>query len=171
MQAGHPWPLGAHWDGRGVNFAVFSAHAQRIDLCLFDETGRHERKLLTLPARSQDVWHGYLEHAAPGLVYGFRAHGAWRPERGHRFNPNKLLLDPYAREIVGRFEWRDEHCGADPQHPAHMDTRDNAAFALKARVIDARHDWRGDRHLHTPLDRSASGTPGWRCVNPLTCTS
>jgi len=154
MQAGHPWPLGAHWDGRGVNFAVFSAHAQRIDLCLFDETGRQERKLLTLPARSQDVWHGYLEHAAPGLVYGFRAHGAWRPERGHRFNPNKLLLDPYAREIVGRFEWRDEHCGADPQHPAHMDTRDNAAIALKARVIDARHDWRGDRHLHTPLDRS-----------------
>jgi len=154
MKPGHPWPLGAHWDGHGVNFAVFSTHAQRLELCLFDADGGHEVQRLPLPGRTQDVWHGYLSDAAPGLVYGLRAHGPWRPERGHRFNPNKLLLDPYAREIVGRFEWRDEHFGADPQHGGHMDMRDNAAFALKARVVDARHDWQGDRHPHVPLEQT-----------------
>ncbi len=151
LRTGHPWPLGVHWDGHGINVAVFSAHAQRIELCLFDAHGRRELRRIALPAHTQDVWHGYLPDAAPGLVYGFRAHGPWRPERGHRFNPNKLLLDPYAREIVGRFEWRDEHFGADLRHPGHMDMRDNAVHALKARVVDERHDWAGDRHLHRPL--------------------
>ncbi|WP_298824900.1 glycogen debranching protein GlgX [uncultured Piscinibacter sp.] len=154
MENGHPWPLGAHWDGHGVNVAVFSAHAQRVDLCVFDDGGRQELKRLPLPARTQDVWHGYLRGAGPGLVYGLRAHGPWRPERGHRFNPHKLLLDPYAREIVGRFEWRAEHYGADARHGTHMDMRDNATCALKARVVDPRHDWRGDRHPHTPLERT-----------------
>jgi len=151
IQPGHPWPLGAHWDGHGVNFAVFSAHAQRVELCLYDAAGLREIRRVALPAHTQDVWHGYLPEAAPGLVYGLRAHGPWRPERGHRFNPNKLLLDPYAREIVGRFEWRDEHYGADLRHPAHMDMSDNGACALKARVVDERHDWGGDRHPYTPL--------------------
>jgi glycogen operon protein len=148
---GHPWPLGAHWDGDGVNIAVFSAHAQRIELCLFDANGQHELRRVDLPAHTQDVWHGYLPGAAPGLVYGFRAHGPWRPERGHRFNPNKLLLDPYARAIVGRFEWRDEHFGADLRHPGHMDMSDNGVHALKAQVIDESYDWAGDRHPHRPL--------------------
>lgn len=151
LQVGRPWPLGAHWDGHGVNVAVFSAHAQRIDLCLFDADGRAERQRVTLPGHTQDVFHGYLPGAGPGLVYGLRAHGPWRPERGHRFNPHKLLLDPYAREIVGHFEWRDEHFGADLRHPGHMDGSDNAAHALKARVVDDRWDWGGDRHLHVPL--------------------
>ena len=154
MTPGHPWPLGAHWDGHGVNFAVFSAHAQRIELCVYDETGTTELRRVDLPGHTQDVRHGYLSGVKPGLVYGLRAHGAWRPERGHRFNPNKLLLDPYAREIVGNFEWRAEHFGADPEHAGHMDMRDNAAFALKARVVDERYDWNGDRHQHTPLERS-----------------
>jgi glycogen operon protein len=151
IRPGHPWPLGAHWDGHGVNFAVFSAHAQHVELCLYDATGTRELRRITLPEHTQDVWHGYLPDAGPGLVYGLRAHGPWRPERGHRFNPSKLLLDPYAREIVGRFEWRDEHHGADLRHPAHMDMSDNGALALKARVVDDRHDWAGDRHLYTPL--------------------
>jgi glycogen operon protein len=150
IQAGHPWPMGAHWDGHGVNFAVFSAHAQRMELCLFDSSGQHEVQRLALPGHHQDVWHGYLPGAAPGLVYGLRAHGPWRPDRGHRFNHHKLLLDPYAQEIVGRFEWRDEHFAADRQHAGHMDMRDNAAPALKARVVDPRYDWSGDKHLHTP---------------------
>lgn len=154
LQAGHPWPLGAHWDGHGVNFAVFSAHAQRIEVCVFDDSGQREIQRHALTGRTQDVWHGYLPGARPGLVYGLRAHGPWRPERGHRFNANKLLLDPYAREIVGRFEWRDDHFGADAQHGGHMDMRDNGAHALKARVVDERHDWHGDRHPHTPLDRT-----------------
>jgi glycogen operon protein len=149
--AGRPWPLGAHWDGSGIHFAVFSAHAQRIELCVFDEQGRRELSRTPLPGHDHDVWHGYLPDAGPGLVYGYRAHGPWRPDRGHRFNPHKLLLDPYAREIVGRFEWRDEQFGADRQHPAHMDMRDNGPFALKARVVDARHDAPQAAAPHVPL--------------------
>ena len=132
---GRPWPLGASWDGKGINFAVFSAHAQALELCLFDDTGTLESSRLMLPAHTDDVWHAYLPGAMPGLIYGLRAHGPWRPDRGHLFNPHKLLLDPYAREIVGDFEWRDEHFGADRRHPLHMDTGDNAAIALKAQVV------------------------------------
>jgi glycogen operon protein len=148
---GRAWPIGAHADATGVNFAVFSAHAQAIDLCLFDVTGTHEVARLRLPGRSGDVWHGRVEGAAPGLVYGLRALGAWRPDKGHRFNPAKLLLDPYAREIVGRFAWSDEHFAADRTHPKQMDARDNAATALKARVTHDTHDWGDDRPPLTPL--------------------
>ena len=147
---GTPWPLGARWDGSGVNFAVVSAHAQAVALCLFDADG-HETDRLPLPGHTDDVWHGYLPGAAPGLVYGLRAHGLWRPDRGHVFNPNKLLLDPYAREVVGTFAWRDEHFGADRAHPLHPDTRDNAAWALKARVVHDDFDWAGDRPPGVPL--------------------
>jgi len=154
MERGHPWPLGVHWDGRGVNIAVFSAHAQGIDFCVFDEAGAREVKRIALPARTHDVWHGYLEGAGPGLVYGLRAHGPWRPDQGHRFNAHKLLLDPYAREIVGRFEWRAEHFAYDAQHVADMDRRDNAAHALKARVVDWRHDGAGARRPHVPPERT-----------------
>jgi glycogen debranching enzyme GlgX len=148
---GKPWPLGATWDGHGVNFAVVSAHAKSLDLCLFDALGESEISRTPLPGHSHDVWHGYLEGAAPGLIYGYRAHGLWRPQQGQRFNAHKLLLDPYARDIVGRFEWREEHLGADPQHPHHADARDNAAFALKARIVDSAYDWGGDTQPHTPL--------------------
>ncbi|MCU0773648.1 MAG: alpha-amylase family glycosyl hydrolase, partial [Ideonella sp.] len=137
LTAGRPWPLGAHADEQGVNVAVFSEHATAIDLCLFDETGAVEIARHRLPARTHDVFHGYLPGARPGLIYGLRAHGPWHPERGHRFNPAKLLLDPYAREIVGHFEWRDEQFGHDRAHPDRPDPRDNASLALKARVIDA----------------------------------
>ena len=142
---GNPWPLGARWDGQGINFAVFSSHAQAMALCLFDETGTHEVKRLMLPAHTNDIWHGYLPGAAPGLIYGLRAHGLWRPDLGHVFNQNKLLLDPYAREVVGDFEWRDQHFAADRQHPLQMDTRDNATLALKARVVHDSFDWEGDQ--------------------------
>ncbi|MDB5743578.1 MAG: isoamylase [Polaromonas sp.] len=149
---GRPWPLGATWDGQGINFAVFSAHAQAMALCLFDSTGTQEVSQLMLPAHTNDVWHGYLPGAMPGQIYGLRAHGFWRPDRGHRFNPHKLLLDPYAREVVGDFEWRDAHFGADRRHPLHMDTRDNAAFALKARVVHDAFDWQGDQPPCVPLE-------------------
>jgi len=148
LEAGRHWPLGAHWDGEGVNFAVFSANAHGIDLCVFDDDGKREISRTPLPSHGHDVWHGYLRGASPGLVYGLRAHGPWRPERGQRFNPYKLLLDPYAREIVGRFEWRDEHFGADLLHPGHMDMADSGMHALKARVVDDRFDWQGDRKPH-----------------------
>ena len=152
LQPGRPWPLGASWDGRGVNFAVYSGHAHRMELCLFDADGQHEQSRTPLPGHTHDIWHAYLEGAAPGLVYGYRAHGQWRPDRGHRFNAHKLLLDPYAREIVGTYEWRDEQFGGDPRHTGHLDTRDNAAFALKARVVDPRHAAGADAHLHTALE-------------------
>jgi len=151
LQSGHPWPLGAHWDGNGINFAVFSAHAHKMELCLFDETGEHEVARHTLPAHTSDVWHGYLPDARPGQVYGLRAYGPWRPDRGHRFNASKLLLDPYAREVVGSFEWRDEHFGGDRKLPLHPDTRDNATLAPKARVVDEAYDWENDRAPRTPL--------------------
>ena len=133
LQAGHPWPMGAHFDGHGVNFAVFSAHAEGMDLCLFDAEGKHELARLPLPANTVDVWHGYLPGARPGLVYGLRAHGPWRPDRGQRFDASKLLLDPYARDIVGQFSWREEHFSADRDYPGHKLSLDNAAWALKAR--------------------------------------
>ena len=138
LQRGRAWPLGATVAEGGVNFAVFSQHATGIDLCLFDADGLAELQRLPLPDRTGDVFHGHLLHAPPGLVYGLRAHGPWRPDRGHRFNPHKLLLDPWAREIVsppGGFDWAAPHNGADPGHPQHPDTRDNAAQAFKARVV------------------------------------
>jgi glycogen debranching enzyme len=153
LEAGQPWPLGAHWDGEGLNFAVFSDHALAIDLCLYDdahqETGR-----CRLPGRSHDIWHGYLRGGAPGQIYGLRAHGPWWPDRGQRFNPAKLLLDPYAREIVGTLDWGPQHFGADGQHPLQPDPRDNGATALKSRVpLDAgrQFDWGDDRPPRRPL--------------------
>ncbi len=151
LQAGEAWPLGAHADGNGINFAVFSAHADVIELCLFDETGERETARYRLPGRTGDVWHGYLPGARIGLIYGLRAHGRWEPEQGQRFNAAKLLLDPYARDIVGKFAWRDEHFGRDRQHPPRPDLRDNAAWALKARVTVDDFDWQGDVPLRIPL--------------------
>ncbi len=154
LGAGRPWPMGATVDGTGVNFAVFSAHATQVDLCLFDNSGQTELVRLPLPAQTGDVWHGHLPGCKPGQVYGLRAHGPWRPDRGHRFNPHKLLLDPWAREIVapaGGFDWRGPHQAADREHPQHMDTRDNARQAHKARVVQDAFDWQGDQLLRTPL--------------------
>ena len=145
LEPGLPWPLGATWDGKGVNFAVFSAHADALELCLFDPSGQVERARFALPSRTSDVWHGYLPDALPGLVYGLRAHGQWDPQHGYRFNSHKLLLDPYAREVVGRFQWRDEHFDFNRQQPLQIDTRDNAAWALKARVVEEDFDWEDDQ--------------------------
>lgn len=131
LSAGRPYPLGAYHDGAGVNFAVFSAHASLIEICLFDETGQREHARFVLPGRSGDVWHGYLPGARPGLLYGLRAHGPWSPDSGHRFDASMLLLDPHAREIVG---------SAD------------AHGAPRARVIDDRYDWTGDRSPQRSAD-------------------
>jgi glycogen operon protein len=127
LEPGRAAPLGATLDGDGINFAVFSAHAEKIELCLYDAAGRLETARGALPARSGDVWHGRLAGAAPGLVYALRAHGPWRPEAGHRFDAGRPLLDPYAREITG-----------------HVDS------GLKARVIEDRFDWGDDRAPLTP---------------------
>ena len=154
LDPGRPWPLGASVDGAGINFAVFSAHATLLELCVFDNVGEVELARWPLPGRTGDIWHGRLPGAGTGLVYGFRAHGPWRPDRGHRFNPHKLLLDPWAREIVsppGGFRPDGPHQGAEREYPQHMDLRDNGAGAHKARVVDDDIAWHGDRALATPL--------------------
>ena len=111
IEPGRPYPRGANWDGKGVNFAVFSAHAERVELCLFDPAGRREIDRFTLPEYTHEVWHGYLREKRPGTLYGYRVYGPYAPERGHRFNPNKLLLDPYAKVLHGRLLWSDAHFG------------------------------------------------------------
>jgi glycogen operon protein len=99
---GQPFPLGATWDGLGVNFALFSANATKVELCLFDNTGQREVERIELPEYTDEVWHGYLPDARPGQIYGYRVHGPYQPEDGLRFNSHKLLLDPYAKELAGR---------------------------------------------------------------------
>jgi glycogen operon protein len=145
LRAGLPWPLGACIQPEGVNFAVWAPDASRLELCLFDPSGQFEEHRLELPRCSHGVWHGLLPQAAAGLVYGYRAHGPWDPARGHRFNPAKLLLDPYAREVVGRYGRNalDQPIALslfhseDADDPGWPDNRDNAGVALKARVVDA----------------------------------
>ena len=107
IEEGAPAPLGAHFDGRGVNFALFSQNATAVDLCLFDAHERHEHRTIRLPCRSDDIFHGYLHGVLPGQLYAYRVHGPWEPAHGHRFNPAKLVLDPYAREISGAIRWND----------------------------------------------------------------
>jgi glycogen operon protein len=137
LHEGRAEPFGSLARDGGVNVAVFSDHATKIELCIFDASGARELKRYALHGPTDGVFHGFLEGVGPGLVYGLRAHGPYQPEHGHRFNPHKLLLDPYAREIVGRFAWRAEHLGYELGHPdgaRSIDTRDNALHALKARV-------------------------------------
>jgi len=138
LNAGHSAPPGAWFDGAGVNFTLFSAHAEKVELCLFDESGNETR--YALPARSGDVWHGYLPGARPGLRYGYRVHGPWNPAQGHRFNPAKLLLDPCARGVEGDVI-------DDPRLYGGIDTpdpRDNRDAMPKSVVMDDRYDWEDD---------------------------
>src|SRR6187397_1465371 len=115
---GVPFPAGATWDGSGVNFSLFSAHATGVDVCLFDAVTLEEVERIALPEFTDEMWHGYIAGLGPGTLYGFRVHGPYAPEAGHRFNPNKLLLDPYAKELVGELTWGDEHHGYKLGDPA-----------------------------------------------------
>ena len=153
LKAGLPYPLGATWDGSGVNFALFSAAATQVELCLFDAAAESEIARLVLPECTDQVWHGYLPGALPGLVYGYRVHGPYEPDRGHRFNPGKLLIDPCARAFAGTFRWVEEHYGnrIDSKNgKASLDRGDNAPAMLKCRVVDPQFDWQDDRPPRTP---------------------
>ena len=135
---GQPYPLGAEWDGRGVNFALFSAYAEGVELCLFDRSGRRETARLALPEHTDEVWHGYVPGLRPGQLYGYRVAGPYEPTLGHRFNRHKLLLDPYAKALAGALHWTDAHFGyriGHPQEDLSFDGRDNAADMPKCRVI------------------------------------
>jgi glycogen operon protein len=148
-----PYPLGATWDGLGTNFAVFSANATRIELCLFDPSGRREIARFDLPELTDEVWHGYLPNARAGLIYGYRAHGPYDPQRGHRFNHHKLLLDPYARRIAGELRTSDALCGYrvnSPRADLSFDRRDSAPGMIKAMVADDSFNWADDRPPNVP---------------------
>jgi len=156
IREGSPYPLGATWDGLGVNFAVFSAHATRIDLCLFDEAGEKEIERIPLPEFTDEVWHGYLPDARPGLIYALRAHGPYEPEAGHRFNPNKLLLDPYGRAIVGNLRWGPELFGyqLETGDDLTFDERDSQALMPRCQVVDPAFTWGRERRPSVPWDRT-----------------
>ena len=152
---GRPFPRGACFDGQGTNFALFSAHATRVELCLFDAEGRETR--IDLPEYTDEIWHGYLPDVRPGQAYGYRVHGPYEPEKGHRFNPNKLLMDPYAREFAGELTWCDELYGYTVGHPdkdLSFDERDSAPFVPKAVVVDETYDWEGDERPLLPWDET-----------------
>jgi isoamylase len=145
---GRPYPRGAYWDGEGVNFAIFSEHAEKVELCLFDAKGKSEVQRVELKERSDLVWHCYLPEARPGLLYGFRVHGPYRPKEGHRFNPNKLLIEPYAKDIVGTPLWSDAHFGyviGSKHDDLSFSRRDNASVMPKCRVIDQTFAWGNDQ--------------------------
>ncbi len=150
---GKPYPLGATWDGEGVNFALFSEHAERVELCLFDPKGRREIDRVPMRWQTDLIWHCYLPEARPAWLYGYRVYGPNDPKKGLRFNPHKLLLDPYARHIVGAVKWCDALFGyrvGSAREDLSMDRRDSAAAMPKCRVIDGAFSWAEDRPPRTP---------------------
>ncbi len=150
---GRPYPLGSSWDGEGVNFALYSEHGEKVELCLFDHTGKRETQRVTLPEQTDMVWHGYLPEARPGQLYGYRVYGPYAPEQGHRFNPNKLLLDPYGKQLQGAIRWSDSHFGyrvGNKLEDLSFDRRDNAAGMPKNRVIDSAFTWGNDAPPRIP---------------------
>jgi isoamylase len=145
--SGLPHPLGATWDGSGVNFALYSANATRVELCLFDRHGRREVARIALPEQTHEIWHGYLPDVRPGQLYGYRVHGPYAPEKGHRFNPNKLLIDPYAKSLYGDIRWHDACFGyrvGSPREDLSFDRRDSARVVPKCVVIDPAYTWGQD---------------------------
>ena len=149
---GKPYPLGATWDGEGVNFALFSEHAEKVELCLFDSRTMRETHRIQLPEQTDMVFHGYLPEARPGLLYGYRVYGPYDPPRGLRFNHHKLLLDPYGKDIQGNLRWSDSHFGyrlGHKQDDLSFDRRDSALGMPKNKVIDSAFTWGDDRAPRT----------------------
>jgi glycogen operon protein len=154
---GRPNPLGATWDGEGVNFSLFSEHAEGVDLCLFDPKGRREIERIPIREQTDQVWHCYLPDARPGLLYGYRVHGRYDPPNGMRFNSKKLLLDPYAKGIAGNLRWSDAHFGyrvGGKREDLAADERDNAFGMPKCQVVDPAFTWGDDRRPNTPWNET-----------------
>jgi isoamylase len=146
VKEGSPAAHGAIWDGQGTNFTLFSAHATKVELCLFDHHGQRECERIVLPEYTDQIWHGYVPDVNPGTVYGFRVHGPYEPGSGNRFNPHKLLLDPYARAHIGTLRWSPECFGytiGSAEEDLSFDERDSAPFVPKCVVVDPNFDWRG----------------------------
>ena len=154
---GKPYPLGATWDGEGVNFALFSEHAEKVELCLFDQTGRRELHRVPLKEQTDQVWHCYLPEARPGLLYGYRVYGPYEPTKGLRFNHHKLLLDPYAKQVENGLKWSDSHFGYRIGHKNQdlsYDRRDSGPGMLKGIVIDPAFTWGSDQPPRTPWHKT-----------------
>ena len=157
LEEGAAHPRGATYTGEGVNFALFSAHATQVEVCLFDESGKNELARIVLPEYTDEVWHGYIRGLEPGTRYGYRVHGPYQPELGHRFNPNKLLIDPYAKAHMGELIWCDELFGYTVGHPdgdLSFDERDSAPFVPKSVVTDSRFQWKQSHGVRVPWDRT-----------------
>ncbi|MDQ7975573.1 MAG: glycogen debranching protein GlgX, partial [Rhodocyclaceae bacterium] len=157
VEEGQPHPLGATYTGEGVNFAVFSAHATRVEVCIYDEAGENEIGRVTLPEYTDEVWHGHVPGLLPGARYGLRVHGPYEPENGHRFNPNKLLLDPYAKAHMGELIWGPELFGYTVGHEdgdLSFDERDSAHLVPKCVVVDSRFAWEQPEGPRVPWDRT-----------------
>ncbi|MGH0036779.1 MAG: glycogen debranching protein GlgX [Myxococcota bacterium] len=151
---GRPYPLGATWDGEGTNFALFSRHATAVELCLFDPDGGPESEVrIELRERTNFVWHAYLPEVRPPQRYGYRVHGPWDPMAGHKFNPAKLLIDPYAEAISGEVRWHDALCGHLPD-ATDPDPRDSAPYAPRGVVVDRSYPWGDDRPPRVPWSRT-----------------
>jgi glycogen operon protein len=145
IREGLPHPRGATWQGKGVNFALFSAHATRVELCLFDETGERETARIDLPEYTDEIWHGYVPDVHPGAIYGYRVHGPYEPRSGHRFNPHKLVLDPYAQGHFDDLKWDPAVFGyqLESGDDTTLDERDSAPLMPKCVVVDPNFDWKG----------------------------
>src|SRR5690242_3689286 len=172
VREGHSFPLGATWDGVGVNFALFSAHAGKVELSLFDIDGQRELERIELPEFTDEVWHGYLPEARPGTVYAYRVHGPYEPNAGHRFNPHKLVLDPYAKALVGKLTWSDTLFGyriGSPREDLSFDRRDSAGFMPKCKVIDPAFTWGRERSPAVPWEHTIfyeAHVKGFTRLNP-----
>ena len=154
---GLPYPLGATWDGKGVNFALFSAHAEKVELCLFDRSGQYEQARIVLPEYTDEVWHCYLPEIRPDQLYGYRVYGPYDPAAGHRFNPNKLLIDPYAKALAGQVRWSDVVYGyrvGSPREDLAFDRRDSARHVPKCRVVETAFTWNDDHSPHTSWEET-----------------
>lgn len=155
---GHSFPLGATWNGMGVNFALFSEHAEKVELCLFDSVlSEKESRRIELPEYTNNVWHGYLPDVRPGQLYGYRVYGPYAPEHGHRFNPSKVLVDPYAKAIVRGVTWDEAmfpYRIGSAQQDLEMDDRDNAAFCPLAAIVDPAFTWGDDRSPNIPWHKT-----------------
>ena len=147
LEVGRPYPLGATWEGSGVNFALFSEHAEAVELCLFDALGQRETARIPVRNRSGRIWHCFLPSARPGTVYGYRVHGSYSPREGHRFNPHKLLLDPYAKALTGEVSWHESLFGfrQGSRQEWRADSHDSQAVMAKSVVIDPTFNWDNDR--------------------------
>ncbi|RYE21032.1 MAG: hypothetical protein EOP45_10170 [Sphingobacteriaceae bacterium] len=172
-KSGHPFPLGATYDGKGTNFAIYSENAEAIDLCLFnfleDDTDSIK---ISFKERTHHVWHMYLPDVKPGQLYGYRVYGPYEPYEGHRFNPNKLLMDPYAKAVAGKIQWNDALFGYEIGHPE-LDlsfSRENSApYMPKSVVIDADFDWQNDHAPDIPYHESIiyeAHIKGFTFLNP-----